>query len=132
ADGEMLSRTVAQNIKVQTVGMRRPPEGDQNAPPTIRSVTLRATPKEVETIELAASLGRTRLVLRSTNDNEKPLSEGITVAELKGKNTDALQPKPDNGTDPFGTLKPAVGPTNPPTTQQTASLPVIQSPKQKQ
>jgi pilus assembly protein CpaB len=124
ADGEMVSRTVAQNIKVQTVGMRRAPEADPNTPPSIRSVTLLATPKEVETIELAASLGRTRLVLRSTNDNEKPLSQGITVAELKGKTADAFVPTPS--TDPFAQLKPAVAPANPPTTQQTASLPPFQ------
>jgi pilus assembly protein CpaB len=80
--GEMLSRTIVQNLKVQSLGMRQ--GGDPNdAPGPVRSVTLIASPNEAEALELATSLGHPRMVLRASGDEEPTDSEGITVAELR-------------------------------------------------
>jgi pilus assembly protein CpaB len=79
--GEMMSRTVVQNVKVQSMGAKRAP--DDNAAPT-RSVTLLASPKEAEAIELATSTGKPRLILRSGSDYDLPLSEGVHLSELRG------------------------------------------------
>jgi pilus assembly protein CpaB len=88
--GEMLSRTVVQNVKVQTLGMRQQTDatGDQPQGPT-RSVTLIATPSQAEAIELTTSTGHPRLVLRSYSDNQPALTEGVTIAELRRGGPDA-------------------------------------------
>lgn len=94
ADGPdgMISRTVVQNVEVQSLGMRRTGEDDPNM--QIRSVTLLATPKEAESIELAAATGRPRLVLRSSADDQSIASTGVSVRELRGR---------ESSQDPFGT-----------------------------
>jgi pilus assembly protein CpaB len=125
--GEMLTRTVVQNLKVQAVGVRRPPDGEQPAPGALRSVTLLATPKEAEAIDLAVTAGRTRLVLRSNDDNNKADSEGMTVAELRGK------PAEIPGSDPFetrATIAPNPGLT-PPSTQPTHVASAKPAPRQR-
>ncbi|HWP41378.1 MAG TPA: Flp pilus assembly protein CpaB [Tepidisphaeraceae bacterium] len=78
--GEMLSRTIVQNVKVQALGSRQ--QSDHDSAP-VRSVTLIVTPKEAEAIELASATGRPRLVLRSGSDNDTTPTEGVTVAELR-------------------------------------------------
>jgi pilus assembly protein CpaB len=87
-EGRQLARTVVQNVKVTAVGQRMVPkekDAEANAPPEIsRSVTLLASLKEAEAIELATSSGRPRLVLRSTRDEAVSKSEGITIGELCG------------------------------------------------
>jgi hypothetical protein len=62
-------------------------EGDE--PAVFRSVTLVVTPAEAEAIELAATSGRPRLVLRNGNDKSISLTPGVTAANLRG-----AQPKP--------------------------------------
>lgn len=110
--GETTSRTVVQNVKIQAMGVRAT-QGDPNAP--VRSATLLATPDEAEAIELAASTGKPRLVLRNGNDNEAAVTGGMTLAELRNGGTLPL--------DPFSTeMGPAVqvsapSPANPPSTQ---------------
>lgn len=84
-NGEMTTRTVVQNVKVQSLGIRRPPEGDQPSPGAIRSVTLVATPREAEAIELAAVAGRAHLLLRSASDQDKAHTDGVTLSDLRGK-----------------------------------------------
>jgi pilus assembly protein CpaB len=80
-NNEMISRTVVQNVKVQSLGMRQRAEND---PAPTKSVTLLATARQAEEIELAAASGRPRLVLRNPGDEEETLTEGVTVAELRG------------------------------------------------
>ncbi|HMB96540.1 MAG TPA: Flp pilus assembly protein CpaB [Tepidisphaeraceae bacterium] len=81
--GEMLSRTIVQNVRVQALGMHQgDAAGNEPTGPT-RSITLIATPAEAEAIELATATGHPRMVLRASGDNEPSDSEGITVAELR-------------------------------------------------
>jgi pilus assembly protein CpaB len=86
--GDLISRTVVQNVKVQSLGTRL--QADANAP--VKSVTLLTTPREAEAIELACSTGRPRLVLRPSTDNASDESTGITVAELRGGSRETNDP----------------------------------------
>jgi len=61
-----------------------------------RSVTLIATPEESQAIELAATTGRPRLVLRNVRDDSKDGGEGVTLSDLRGSARNALSE------DPFG------------------------------
>lgn len=108
--GETASRTVVQNVKVQSLGMRQT-EGDPAAP--MRSVTLLASPKEAEAIELAAATGKPRLVLRNGTDSDTALSAGVTLAELRRGGTVS--------SDPFEDMPVALTTqVQPPATQPTA------------
>jgi pilus assembly protein CpaB len=124
--GEMLTRTVVQNLKVQAVGVRHAPEGEQPPPGTLRSVTLLASPKEAEAIDLAVTAGRTRLVLRSNDDNQKADSQGVTVAELRGK------PAENTGTDPFESTQQAIAPSSDPLSSPTTQPVASRKPAQRQ
>lgn len=111
--GETTSRTVVQNVKVQAIGMRQT-QGDPNSP--TRSVTLLASPKEAEAIELANATGKPRLVLRNGNDADTSLSDGVTLAELRRGGTVS--------SDPFevvpAVLTQSAQPSTPPATQPQA------------
>jgi pilus assembly protein CpaB len=76
--------TVVQDVLVQAVGQRmtaaRNP--DEKEPAPVRNVTLIATPREVEAIQLASSMGNTRLVLRGPNDRGLNEESGLTVVDL--------------------------------------------------
>jgi pilus assembly protein CpaB len=83
--GEMVARMVVQNIRVTAVGSHLAMNNEDNKEP-LRSVTLIATPKEAQAIELACSTGRPRLVLRSSGDqNVDPSIAGVSVSELRGQ-----------------------------------------------
>jgi pilus assembly protein CpaB len=113
--GELLSRTVVQNVRVQAMGMRT--QAEPNGP--VKSVTLLTTPREAEAIELACSTGRPRLVLRPSTDSTADESQGITVAELRG-GTRATA-------DPFAFQPtPVLIPTSQPT-QTSVATPVIET-----
>ena len=76
--------TVVQDVLVQAVGQRmtasRNPE--EKEPTPVRNVTLIATPREVEAIQLASSMGNTRLVLRGANDRGLNERSGLTMVDL--------------------------------------------------
>jgi pilus assembly protein CpaB len=82
---ETLAATIVQDVLVQAVGQRlaaQPPvEKDAQA---ARTVTLVVSPRDAEAIELASSMGRTRLVLRGMNDRGQADSVGVTVVQLRG------------------------------------------------
>lgn len=91
--GEMISRTIVQDIQVSAVGQRMinqppptasPDEKKNDGPQVVRSVTLLATPGEAEAIELASASGRPRLVLRSGADKQITQSSGVTASNLRG------------------------------------------------
>lgn len=85
--GELMSRTVVQNVQIIAVGQRMvsQPEKKGDEPQTFRSVTLLATPSESEAIELAAVTGRPRLVLRSGTDKDITTTAGVTSSNLRGR-----------------------------------------------
>jgi pilus assembly protein CpaB len=82
SNGEPISRTIVQNVKVTAIGQRLTRgEGEGQ---DFKSVTLVTTPEQAEAIELATTNGRPRLVLRSGRDNAARESSGMTLAELRG------------------------------------------------
>jgi pilus assembly protein CpaB len=110
-NGDSVARTIVQNIKVTAIGQRTSSaQSDPKAPgdPSLeayKSVTLLCSPEDAEAIELAASVGRPRLVLRSSRDTQLATTDGITLAELRRGIVKA-------GADPFVT--PVVAPTTRP------------------
>jgi len=96
-NNEPFTRIVVQNLKVQAVNSHLTPAGPGAEPEAMRSVTLLATPKEAEEINLAASKGSPRFVLRASGDDATPFSDGVTLAEL----TTGV-----HRSDPFGDAKP--------------------------
>jgi pilus assembly protein CpaB len=91
---ETVAATIVQNVLVQAVGQRlsAPPAtpGDKEAPAP-RSVTLVVTPRDAEAIELASSMGRTRLVLRGSTDRDASEATGVTVFELRGEDKERVR-----------------------------------------
>jgi pilus assembly protein CpaB len=94
------TRVIAQNLQVKAVGqsLSAQPEAksddknnkerkEQTLLP--RSVTLLATPKQAEMIQLACDSGRPWLVLRGGKDDAPIATPGVTLAELRGKPADA-------------------------------------------
>jgi len=83
-NNEPFTRIVVQNLKVAAINSHLTPSGPGAEPEGMRSVTLLATPKEAEQINLAAGKGTPRFVLRSSGDNDTTPTTGITLAELMG------------------------------------------------
>jgi pilus assembly protein CpaB len=95
SNDNMVSRTIVQNVLVSALGQRHQNDPSAEKTEQLKSVTLIVAPKEAEAIELAAATGRPRLVLRSSGDTDQKPSDGITVAELRGKarkNADPFMP----------------------------------------
>ena len=98
---DTVASTIVQNVPVQAVGSRLAPhaQGDKEGP-LARSVTLVVTPREAESIELASSMGRIRLVLRGPQDREMPDTVGVTFYELRGDDKERIKtqviPLPQN------------------------------------
>ena len=83
---QTVAATIVQDVLVQAVGQRLSPSrgADEKEPQSARSVTLIATPRDAEVIELASSTGRTRLLLRGSNDRSLTASEGVSYVDLRG------------------------------------------------
>jgi pilus assembly protein CpaB len=94
-NGDLISRTIVHRVKVSAVGQRLTLVREDEERERSRSVTLIATLKEAEAIELASSMGLPRLVLRNTSDDVADESHGVTLADLRGKASMV-------GSDPFG------------------------------
>jgi pilus assembly protein CpaB len=86
-DGELQSRMVVQNMRVQAVGSRTQGISDPVPGEPIRSVTLLGTPREVEAIDLASASGGLRLVMRAGSDQAVSPIAGVTLAELRNGGT---------------------------------------------
>ncbi|MGC4033823.1 MAG: Flp pilus assembly protein CpaB [Tepidisphaeraceae bacterium] len=94
-DGKSIAKTILEGVQVLAVGQRInpvqasadgvPQQNQGQAAPPSRTVTLLVKPKDVEKVELAASMSRIRLVLRNGRDAGQNESEGITVADLRGR-----------------------------------------------
>lgn len=79
-----LSKTLVQGLKVTAVGQRMGAVPKDMPQEMFRTATLLVTPSQAETIELASSNGRLRLVLRSGNDTGDAQTAGVTMSELRG------------------------------------------------
>ena len=126
--------TIVQDVLVQAVGQQMMPSRapDQKEAPPVRSVTLIATPRDAEAIELATSTGRTRLVLRGTNDRGLAETFGVTYLDLRGDEP-AGPPVPPTGgpvTPPVETVQaPPVPATRPVAATQPTSDPFAEAPR---
>lgn len=104
-NGQMLSKTIVQNLQVIAVGKKYAASGQAAAQQmakekdgggeaneregaVARNVTLLVTPRQAEVIDLAAHTGAPRLVLRGSNGKDDDVADasgdGITLAELRG------------------------------------------------
>lgn len=81
-----LSRTIVQNVQVVAVGQRLsgPKPENERESATSRTVTLLVSPHDAQTIDLAVTSARLRLVLRGSGDNSETDDEGVMMAELRG------------------------------------------------
>ena len=84
--GEM-AKTIVENARVIAVGNHvghapNDPSGNMAAPP--RNVWLVVSPRDAETIELAQSMGKLRLVLRAAGDSTSIAGGGVTASQLTG------------------------------------------------
>ena len=124
--------TIVQDVLVQAVGQRLTAHrgAEEKEPAPVRSVTLIATPRDAEAIELASSTGRTRLVLRGAHDRALSDTTGITFVELRGDESMTLPvatPVSTPATQPA--TMPVLPPVQPPvvfpvaTTQPVAKQP---------
>jgi pilus assembly protein CpaB len=96
-NGDQVARTVVQNVKVIAVNSHLTPPGPDAQPEGMRSVTLLATPKEAEEVNLASGSGRPRFVLRASGDDSQASIDAITLAELRDGTV--------HRSDPFGDAK---------------------------
>jgi len=113
ADGGQVARTVVQNVKITAVGQRTTVAGGDAPPPPnemFRSVTLLVKLEDAEAIDLAASTGRPRLVLRGGRDNEIVATAGVSIGELRG----AVKKDPDAVPGPTTQQAVSVAPTSQP------------------
>jgi pilus assembly protein CpaB len=84
---DTVTRTVVQNLKILAVGPRLTAGGD-DAKEAYKSVTLLATPKDAERVELATYTGRLRLVLRNGRDLAASPVKGVSLSELASGTSD--------------------------------------------
>jgi pilus assembly protein CpaB len=95
-NNEPFTRIVVEDLKVTAINSHLTPTGPGAEPEAMRSVTLLATPKQAEEINLAASKGAPRFVLRASGDNTMSGTAGISLAELIRR---------EHKIDPFGDVK---------------------------
>jgi pilus assembly protein CpaB len=94
-DSDKIARTIVENVRVTAVGPKLSGGATEDKDAQLfKSVTLLAEPKDAEAIELAASCGRPRLVLRGGNDDGSSMTGGVSLAELRGQAR-------SGGKDPF-------------------------------
>lgn len=81
-----VTRAILENVLVTAVGPRMTPtkpEGEKEA--AYHTVTLIVSPRQALMIELASSLAKTRLALRSHGDNAAVQQNSLSLIELRGK-----------------------------------------------
>ena len=84
-NNEPFTRIVVEDLKVTAVNSHLAAAGPGAEPEPMRSVTLLATPEQAEQINLAASKGSPRFVLRASGDDSQGGTAGVSLAELIGK-----------------------------------------------
>lgn len=115
SEGKPLAKTVLENIEVFAVGSRTidTPPAEKGAPvEAANTVTLLVTPEQGEKLELATSSSRVRMVLRNSSDQTSSMSDGVTIADLKGEKASNNDPFQVAGELPTGIAqKPLAGQT---------------------
>lgn len=107
-EGKSVAKTVLESVTVLAVGSRTNPTTPTDPQqPQSRTVTLLVKPKDAEKVELAATVGRVRLVLRNGKDETQAESEGITLAELKGHSSEQSDPFADSQLASSPTTRPS-------------------------
>lgn len=104
---KMVTRTIAQDLTIVAVGQRLSnihAEGEKDN--GYRTVTLIATPRTAELIQLASNTSRVRLVLRGVGDKGDVASEGVSFVELKG----GARVGDDSGATPVAMTSPTTQP----------------------
>lgn len=116
-NGKSVAKTVLENIMVLAVGSRTgpatPPEPGQPVEQA-RTITLLCTPEQAEKLELASASTRVRLVLRNGEDKSTLSTDGVTLADLRGKS---------QGTDIFASPGATLTSDEVPATQPVAQFP---------
>jgi pilus assembly protein CpaB len=95
ATHDTVSRTVVQNLKILAVGPRMTPSAEEGQKEAYKSVTLLASPKDAERVELATYSGRPRLALRSGRDLVASATKGASLAEVVSGMTDGVASSQD-------------------------------------
>ncbi len=80
-NGEQISRTILQDIKVLTAGQYWQANGS-NEPKTVNNVTLEVSPEQSEILNLASTQGKIRLTLRSKVNKEIKQTPGVVTSNL--------------------------------------------------
>ena len=79
-----VTRTIVQNLAVAAVGQRLSPaksDGEKEMP-VARTVTLLVTPHDAQMLDMAQAMGRVRLVMRATGDQNKDVVDNVVFTEL--------------------------------------------------
>ncbi len=116
-----VTRAILENVLITAVGPRMTPtkpEGDKEGP--YHTVTLIVSPRQALMIELASSLAKTRLALRSHGDNAAVTQNSVSLMELRGKQSH------DGSTPPVVTTMAPTLPTLPTTLPAAAAAPQAQ------
>jgi pilus assembly protein CpaB len=88
---ENMCRTILQNVKIGAIGRataKPKPADGQPTPPPSNSVTLFLTPKQAQTLQLAAMTSRPWFMLRSSKDDSMTAVAQTTMNELRGRDED--------------------------------------------
>jgi pilus assembly protein CpaB len=115
-----VTRTIVQNLTVAAVGQRmgeQKPEADKDIP-VARTVTLLVTPHDAQTLDLALSVGRVRLVMRANGDSARSADDGVVLAELRGgadSDSSGSNPVPPTTVASTPTTQPVVAQATPTT-----------------
>ena len=82
--GDMISRTILQNIEVLSAGQKYEKRAD-GKPEEAQVVNLLVTPGQAETLSLAGTETKVQLVLRNPMDTKEEQTTGTTLAAVLGR-----------------------------------------------
>lgn len=110
APDKTITRTILQNLAVAAVGQRlgSAKAEDGKELPVARTVTLLATPRDAQTLDLALTMSRLRLVMRGSGDQTPGDDEGVMLAELRGGSFNEPTPAPTPAVAVTPATQPAV------------------------
>jgi pilus assembly protein CpaB len=134
-NGEPMSKTVLQNIKVLASGPKIDSPENQREPTSVKAVTLQVTPEQAEKLVLAANEGKLQLVMRNYSDQEDTQTTGASKKSLMGnayvppppvpKTENTAQPNPVAARPPVkraAAPMPEVKPVAPPVRRNSVEL----------